>query len=130
MTCSAAITLDDILNGNVTADGNSYFIGLNPLSIQLNLLKNNLNNIDGNLSLLRSGSPNGTLQQALDDCQTAMDDTKLISNNDASGNPLVLSYNTPIDNAISSGSISSSFIPILGSFSGTNGLVWNLYSSI
>jgi hypothetical protein len=42
----------------------------------------------------------------------------------------VLTYSTPIDSASTSGSLSSDFIPVLGSYSGQSGLVYSLYLSL
>lgn len=42
----------------------------------------------------------------------------------------MLSYNTPLNNTVSTGSINSTFIDILGSFSTSTGLVMDLYNSI
>lgn len=54
MGCSVSIFIDDVLNGNVTSSGTSFFTGLNTLSSQLNNLNGNLSNINGNLSDLTS----------------------------------------------------------------------------
>jgi hypothetical protein len=131
MSCSAAIITDNILNGNVTMDQSSYFAGLYTISSELVNLQANISNIDGNLSRIRTGSSDPTMNNVLNKCQTALNDTKKISNNDAAGNNLNLKYSTPID-AISpsGGPIVSSFVTILGSFISQKGYVWTLYSSI
>lgn len=50
MGCSLAIFTDDLLNGNVTTDGTSFFTGLNIFSTSLTSLSGNLTNIQGNLT--------------------------------------------------------------------------------
>lgn len=75
-------------------------------------------------------NPSTVVNQALSQAKTARDNAVLISNNDAAGNPLVLSYSTPIDTTTSTGSTNSTFIGILGSFSTMTGLVFDVYTSI
>lgn len=59
MQCGIALTLDDILNGNITQDGSTFFIGLTPLSTKLVDLRNNVTDIIGNLTgTVQSGSAN------------------------------------------------------------------------
>lgn len=70
------------------------------------------------------------MNQAISQSQTALTDTIKISNNDANGTSLTLTYNTPIDTTIASSSISSTFPTALGSYSSQTGLVWSLYSAI
>ena len=83
------------------------------------------------MSVIRTGSSNATMDNALNDCQTAISDTKKISNNDAAGNNLNLKYSTPIDAiAPPGGPITSSFVSILGSYISQSGYVWTLYTSI
>lgn len=40
--CSFAVVFDDIINGNVTSDGNGFFIGMEGLSRELGELNDNL----------------------------------------------------------------------------------------
>ena len=70
------------------------------------------------------------MNQAISQSQSALSNTILVSNNDASGSNLVLSYNTPLNTTTSTGSVNSDFIGILGSYSATSGLVFDLYTSI
>lgn len=70
------------------------------------------------------------MNQAISKSQNALTDTIKISNNDANGTNLTLTYNTPIDTTTTSSSISSTFSTVLGSYSSQTGLVWSLYSAI
>lgn len=118
------------MNGNETNSGDTFFIGLNSFPVYLDYLKGNLTSIDGNLSDIYSSSTSSIMNQAISGAQTAKNDTIKISNNDAAGSSLTLTYNTPIDTTTSTGSISSRFPTVLGSYSSQTGLVWSLYSTI
>ena len=50
-----------------------------------------------------------------------MSDTIKISNNDGIGSPLSLTYGTPLDALVTTGSISSDFPAVLGDFSTRTG---------
>jgi hypothetical protein len=129
-SCVAVMATDDMMNGNVTAGGGSYFMGINQVGIVLENLRTNLTNIDNNITALYDANPATVVNQAISQAKTAQSNTILISNNDAAGNPLVLTYNTPIDSTTSSGSINSDFIGVLGSYSSNSGLVFSLYTTI
>ena len=45
VSCSVAITADDLLNGNISTAG-KYFLGMNNLIGGLNSLQNNLGTVD------------------------------------------------------------------------------------
>ena len=64
-TCSAAMLTDDVMNGNVTNGGGSYFMGLNQVPILLEELRTNLSSIDGNLSQLYNTAPTTVMNQAI-----------------------------------------------------------------
>lgn len=121
---------DDIMNGNTTTSGSSFFIGFNNLPTYLNYLKGNLSSINSNLAQIRSSSPTTSMNQAIAKAKTAEDNTIKISNNDPSGSNLVLTYSTPLDTPSSTGTIASNFPEVLGSYSSKTGLVWRLYSEI
>ena len=55
--------------------------------------------------------------------------SKKISNNDLAGNPLSLTYNTPFDVTVTSGTIASNFPSALGSVSTFSGPVYSLFQS-
>lgn len=121
---------DDIMNGNTTSSGNSYFIGMNMIPDVITYLQTNLTNIDNNLTQIYSTTPTTTINQGISQAQTSETDTIKISNNDATGSNLTLNYNTPIDTVTTSNPISSTFPSVLGSYSSQKGLVWSLYSNI
>ncbi len=54
----------------------------------------------------------------------------MVSNNDAGGLPLVLTYSSPINSTVPTDSISSLFPSVLGSYSSRSGIVMNIYSSL
>ena len=47
LECSSSMFLDNILNGNVTEDGQSFFVGMTTMIEQLNFLKGNLTTLKG-----------------------------------------------------------------------------------
>lgn len=55
MACSAAIFTDDLLNGNVTDNGTSFFLGLNNFKNQMANLSNNLTDIKTALNTIKGG---------------------------------------------------------------------------
>ena len=57
VSCSVAITLDDLINGNVTSTG-KYFLGLQTLYSKIGIMQGNLSFID---STLTSIVPTGTV---------------------------------------------------------------------
>ena len=70
------------------------------------------------------------LNQAISQSNTEMLNTVRIPSNNANGNPLTLTYSTPLNTNGSTGSITSTFPAILGSTSGQSGLVNTLYTAI
>ena len=59
--CATSIIIDDILNGNVTTDGSSFFTGLTQLHAQLGYLSSNLTSINSTMAGLQTGAANITL---------------------------------------------------------------------
>jgi hypothetical protein len=49
MQCGVSISLDDILNGNITSDQNSFFLGTNTMVTRLGELQGNITTIIDNL---------------------------------------------------------------------------------
>jgi hypothetical protein len=128
MTCASAIVLDDLMNGNVTTDGTSFFAGLSQIKLQLGYLDGNLTSINNSMANLASGSTNITNVQ--NDATAALTAIAKIPNNvDAGGNMNAISYSTPLNSASPSGTTSSIFPPLLGS-SNTGGYVGTLYSLV
>lgn len=54
--CSTAIFFDDLLNGNYTADGKEYWVGLKPLQGSLTTLQTGLQNTLNTVSNFKDGS--------------------------------------------------------------------------
>jgi hypothetical protein len=60
--CSIAITLDDIINGNISSS-NQYFIGLKALANDMANLKGNITNANNQLKLLSLSNTSSILSQ-------------------------------------------------------------------
>lgn len=45
MSCALSIIFDDLFNGNVTADGSNFFIGIKNLGTELQSMGTNINGI-------------------------------------------------------------------------------------
>lgn len=127
--CAAAVTYDDALNGNFSNAGN-FFIGINSIANTLNQINGNLTYINSNFSQLYDNTSTTPLNQAITQAQTTEADIIKISNNDANGSDLTLTYNTPFDASITTGSISSLFPSVLGSYKSQNGIVYPLYQVV
>jgi hypothetical protein len=125
MGCSLAIFTDDLLNGNVTLSGTSFFTGLNLFSGNLGYLGGNLTNIKNNLTDL-SNLASGTTYTQVNNIQTAIPTIKNIPDN-AGVAAMNLNYNTPISASPATGTLASSFNSILGTWSTSKTLVSNLY---
>ncbi len=50
MACASSIMFDDIVNGNVTLDGQNFFIGVNNLITEVGNLNANLGDIQNNIT--------------------------------------------------------------------------------
>jgi hypothetical protein len=64
MGCALAVFTDDLLNGNVTTSGTSFFTGLNIFYSDLSLLSGNLTTIQTGLADL-SNNGGGTTNTAV-----------------------------------------------------------------
>lgn len=128
MTCASSIVLDDLMNGNVTTDGSSFFSGLNQINIQLGYLNGNLTAINNTMVNLAPSSSNMTnVQNDATSALTAI--AKIPNNQNAGGNMNAISYNTPFNSASPTATINSIFPPILGS-STTGGYVGTVYTLV
>lgn len=113
------------MNGNVTADGKSFFIGVNKLSVEIGNLGGNMTDINGNITFLANNA-----SAIATNAGTARTDVRKVPNNaDADGNPTI-SYTIPFDTAYSAGksTINSGYPAILGS-SGNGGVIGALYTA-
>ena len=128
VSCASSIILDDILNGNVTTDGSSFFVGLNQLYTQLGYLSTNLSSINTTMSNLQPNSSNITAVNSA--ATNALTDIAKIPNNaNAGGNMAAILYGTPLNSAVTNSSINSAFPAALGS-STTGGYVGSLYTAV
>lgn len=128
MSCATSIVMDDILNGNVTTNGSSFFVGLNQLNLQLGYLNGNLTAINNTMQNLQSSSANMTNVNNL--ANTALSDiAKIPANVNAGGNMSAISYSTPLNSASPSSTITSTFPSLLGS-STTGGFIGTLYNVV
>lgn len=126
MSCAASIVLDDLMNGNVTTDGTSFFAGLNQIKTQLGYLNGNLTAINTTMANLIPTSTNIT--NTLSDATTALTAVaKIPANVNSGGNMNDIVYNTPFNSASTTGTINSIFPALLGS-STTGGYVGALYT--
>ena len=94
--CSASIFVDDVLNGNVTSSGTSFFTGLNTLYNQLTNLDGNLSFIDTQLADFSSTAGSSKSFNALGYVSTSMTNVQKIPNT-ASPYVLNLKYPSSID---------------------------------
>jgi hypothetical protein len=128
VSCASSMILDDILNGNVTSDGSSFFVGLNQLHTQLGHLSANLTAINSTMSALQPNSSNLTAVNTA--AATALTHIAQIPNNlDAGGDMNPILYPTPLNAPTHTSTTSSSFPAVLGS-STTGGYVGTLYSAV
>lgn len=107
---------DDLLNGNVTADSSSYFLGLNMLSTQLGWFSGNMTTITTQLN--NFDSTNTNVSSALTSGNTLLANIKNIDGSSGSGMSAI-SYSAPI-------SANSIFPSLLATFN-TPGLLKDYY---
>lgn len=117
--CSLAIIPDDLINGNVTADKQHYFIGLNMLSQSLNWFSGNITSI--NNVAAKFNSSNSNMTTAVSDGYLLMNNTKDADGNTGTGMSSI-NYGPPI-------SQSSIFPTVLGTYA-TTGLIYTFYSVV
>ena len=128
VSCASSIILDDILNGNVTLDGSSFFVGLNQFYTQLGYLNANLSSINNTMANLTPNSSNMTT--ITNAATTALTNIAMIPNNvNSGGNMPAVAYSTPFNSASPTSTINSIFPSILGS-STTGGYVGALYTAV
>jgi prefoldin subunit 5 len=107
MQCGLSLSLDDLLNGNVTSDNSSFFIGTNTLVTALENFNNSINHIISNFSALQA---NITLVQA--NCSSAQTALEVLSDGSSTNVSFSLNYIRPT--YLSSSLVASSFGAILG----------------
>ena len=78
--CAASIIPDDMLNGNISNSGTSYFSGLVTLNTQFGYFAGNLSSvIVPAINDLTDNSSNSAMSTAISDGQAALNSIKLIS---------------------------------------------------
>jgi tetrahydromethanopterin S-methyltransferase subunit B len=133
MGCAISIFIDDLLNGNVTANGTGFFTGLNVFSSSLTYLNNNLTDINTYLADL-SNTAAGNTYTDVQNLIAVETDIKKIPDGLGTGS-LSLNYNTPINQGAltataTTGTLASSFISTLGTYGTADSLVSKLYLSV
>lgn len=126
MTCAASIMFDDIINGNVTADGKYFFIGVSQLVTEITNLNNSMGTVTSQINQL-SGAQMVTTKNNIATARTNVQ--KVPANAAADGNA-VISYTTPIDQPyVASNTPITSFFgsTVLGS-SNNGGIIGGFYS--
>lgn len=124
MACSIAMFTDDLLNGNVTLNGSSFFVGLNQFNSQMTTLNANLNNLNGNFTSLSNTAMNDSVTAMT----TTLTDIQKIATG-VVGGTLTLSYLSPI-NSPNGTTDTSTFNSILGDSSTSGTLIYILYQAV
>ncbi len=117
ISCSIAVVPDDLLNGNVTADGQNFFTGLNMLYQSLSWFDGNLTSI--NNILTKFDSTNSNMTTVIADGYVLTNSTKNVDGNSGNGMS-TLTYGPPI-------SENSQFKSILGTYN-TSGLIYDFFA--
>ncbi len=125
MACASSIMFDDIVNGNVTLDGQNFFIGVENLITEVNNLNTSIGNIQSNITQL-TGSGMTDVLSAITAAKTSL--SKVPNDADAPGNASI-TYNTDIDASSPTTTTDSLIVQILGSQS-QNGIVGNFWSKL
>jgi hypothetical protein len=119
--------MDDLINGNVTSSGTTFFSGTVMLSTSLGYLNGNITNIQNNISQLSTG--NATMTGYLNHASTAANNVQLIPNNALTSASPSISYTTAFDATYNAGNptISSVVNTVVGS-SANGGYVGTMYT--
>jgi hypothetical protein len=124
MQCGISLSLDDLLNGNVTSDNSSFFIGASTLVTYLGNFKTNITNIINNFSNnLQTGVNN-----VQSNCSSAITNLEILSNGVTHNATYSLIYNTPT--TLSGSSVSSTFGTVLGVPSNSSSMVGAIYTVV
>ena len=125
LQCATAIAFDDIVNGNVTKNGQNFFIGVNQLITEINALSTNMGSISTQLGNLGTG-----LGTVVTDLGIARDDIRKVPNNVVSDGNVPLVYNGKINDPTASATtpITSLFASVLGS-SNNGGIIGGFYAA-
>lgn len=130
--CSAAITFDDVINGNKSSTG-KFFVGLTPMKNGLNELKNQKTNVQTQMKKLSFIDAAGTsnLKAAYNSGTTLLTDITKIPDGTANGAMAVYSYASEFDGTGSA--VPSIFPGALGhvpAAGASDGVVGSVYTAI
>lgn len=128
MGCCTAIVFDDLLNGNATTDGKTFFTGLNTLNSQVSALNASLTDMNGNFSDFRTSGAGSDSDTALTNINAARDEVKQIPSTTGPSYQMTLTYQTPIDQSAGLSPADPQFKPILGHFADNSTMVGALYT--
>lgn len=104
LQCSTAIMFDDIVNGNVTADGNNFFIGVTNLVQSISDLSGNMTTINTQIGNLDSG-----LTAVVTALNTAKNDIQLVPKNNAGDGNADIKYYPKISDPHATASTNTQF---------------------
>lgn len=128
MGCCTAIVFDDLLNGNATIDGKTFFTGLNTLNSQVSALNSSLTDINGNFSDFTTSGGSSDSDTALTNINAARDEVKQIPSTTGPSYQMTLTYQTPIDQSAGLSPADPQFKPKLGHFADNSTMVGALYT--
>jgi hypothetical protein len=123
MQCGVSLAFDDLLNGNITTDNTSFFMGVSTLATYLTNFQGNITTIinDFTTNLQTTvGVVNGNLSSA----ETNLG---MLPNGTTANTSYVLSYSTPVPGA---STVSSSFATVLGVASNSSSLTGTLFTIV
>jgi len=101
----------------------TYFLGLNSFKIQLANLGTQVGVIDGHMSNLQSSTAGSDMQNAVDSCDTAFNNVKVIPTTAGPNGPITATYNAPINSGTPVTSTPFPFSTTLGAFNVAGTLV-------
>lgn len=130
LSCSTSMLIDDILNGNVTTDGKSFFVGMNQLLAQIGVINNQMGTINTQMKKLGVNDVTSQMKSYLQHGTDAKNAIDLIPTGVAGGS-LSFTYGTPLNAIPTTGTITSNFGTVLGSTSsGGSGIVGALFNAV
>ena len=127
LACSTAILVDDLLHGNVTSSGNSFFTGLITLTNEIDNLDSNLSNINAQLTDLTGIGTSS--DNALTDVTNVLSTVQQVPSTSLPYQ-LLLNYNPPIDGSLSVVPTESTFKTVLGHYLNSSSLVGGIYTLV
>lgn len=124
MQCGVAISLDDILNGNISSSKETFFLGTNTMVSRLTDLQGNIiniiNNLTGNLS-----SDVSNMKNNYSNAKTHLD---MLPNGSNANTTFTLNYNQPL--LTTSTTYPSGFGAVLGTASNSSTLTGILFQIV